>query len=112
MHQTLDGATLGFLLTLFGAAAAYFLTLGEQPSTLQTLRYLFPGLRSVTYRRIDALILIAVGAVIGHFAFEHRSAIECLLAGLSWCGSLNTILRQGGHGGTKPEMTESSLCRR
>jgi hypothetical protein len=82
-----------FLITLFGATAMYVFSLqkGFKGAGL-FLRRFFPGKSEIFYDRMDFLLVVMFGSVIGTIFFWPGSAIAALAAGFGWVGATNTLL--------------------
>jgi hypothetical protein len=81
-----------FFITLFRAAAMHILSLykGHQGS-MPFLKRLFPGHNAAFYYRVDFVLIVICGAVIGTISFGPSSPIQALAAGFGWGGAINTL---------------------
>lgn len=92
-HGTLQGEIIGFTLSLIGAAVAYLFGSRTLLSTTVRLKRLFPGHTDVFYTRVDALLVVATGAILGHYLFVHRGPIDCVTCGIGFSTALKTLLK-------------------
>jgi hypothetical protein len=90
-------ALMRYLITLFGTMAMYVFSLHKGfEGAGKWLRNMFPGRKKVSYQRMDFLIVVLAGSVIGTIAFAPRDNLQALTAGLSWVSLMNVLLSKGG----------------
>jgi hypothetical protein len=84
------------MTTLLGAGAMYVFSLhkGFQGS-VPFLKKVFPGHGAVFYNRLDCILVICFGSIIGTIFFAPSSAIQALAAGFGWVGAINILISQG-----------------
>jgi len=86
--------TSSFFITWVGAICGHVLSLyspnfnGARPF----LKKMFPNKSDTFYYRFDFLILPIIGALIAHALIEPETIKASLFSGLSWSGSLGSIL--------------------
>ena len=86
---------LRYLTTLFGATAMYVFSLNRGfEGSVSWLRRMWPGRDAVVYDRLDFLIVIFGGSVIGFISFSPASAYQALAAGFGWVGSINVLMNK------------------
>jgi hypothetical protein len=68
------------------------------------LRRAFPGLTPGWIHRLDCLLVVLLGTMIALFAFEPRTPMQAVAAGMGWVGILNTL----GHQPNPVLVSESS----
>lgn len=83
-----------FFITWVGAICGHILSLYAPNfyGTKPFLRQMFPEKSDTFYFRLDFLILPIIGAAIAFNLIEPTSIKASLFSGLSWSGSLGTIL--------------------
>jgi uncharacterized membrane protein YbjE (DUF340 family) len=86
-----------FLLTLCGSTALYLFSLsrgfrGSSP----VLKKLMPGHRDHYYDRVDFVVMIVFGSIIGTVFFVPTTATQALAAGFGWISAVNVLV------GTEP----------
>jgi len=87
---------LYYLVTLFGASAMYVFSLNKGfEGSLAFLKRVAPGKTQVFYDRVDFVIVIFAGSVIGTIFFSPVSTLEALAAGFGWVGAINILLNKG-----------------
>jgi uncharacterized membrane protein YbjE (DUF340 family) len=90
---------LRYLTTLFGATAMYVFSLNQGfEGSVRWLKKMFPNRATVTYDRLDFLIVVLAGSLIGFISFNPSSAYEALAAGFGWVGSINVLLNKAAAG--------------
>ena len=88
-------AIVNYVITLFGATAMYVFTLHKGfDGSVPFLRRMFPGRRKVFYDRVDFLIMIFAGSVIGTIFFSPSNTLQALAAGFGWVGAINVLISQ------------------
>jgi hypothetical protein len=97
-----------FFFTLCGSTSLYMFSLskGFQGSG-PVLKRLFPGRRPVFYDRMDFIIVIVFGSIIGTVFFVPATPPQALAAGFGWITAVNVlshpsqriIQQQNVHGG-------------
>lgn len=93
---------LRYLTTLFGAAAMYVFSLNKGfEGALAWLKRVFPGHGQVFYDRLDFIIVVIAGSVIGTISFSPTGTFEALAAGFGWVGAMQILInrpepREGG----------------
>ncbi|MBV9157675.1 MAG: hypothetical protein JO097_15530 [Acidobacteriaceae bacterium] len=92
-HDTWQGELLGFVLSLAGAIIAYFFGKRAQPSCKERLAAIFPGRSDIFYTRIEALLIILLGAIFAHYSFVHRGPLDCLTSGISFSATIKAPLK-------------------
>ena len=92
-HESWQFEVTGFLLSLVGAIIAYLFGKGTQPTSKYKLVAVFPGRTNAFYARLDAVLIILLGAVIAHYSFIHRGPMDCLASGISFSASLKALLK-------------------
>jgi uncharacterized membrane protein YbjE (DUF340 family) len=81
-----------FLLTLCGAIALYLFSLSKGfQGSVPVLRKLFPGRRDAFYDRLDFVIVIFLGSIIGTVFFVPTNSAQALAAGFGWISAVNIL---------------------
>lgn len=91
-----------FFVTLFGAAATQVLSLNsDELGATPFLKQMWPGKEDIWYIRRNFLIIVCLGTVLSYVILEPNTLKTSLCAGLTWCGTLQSIgLRlKGGNNG-------------
>jgi hypothetical protein len=84
---------LYYLISLFGVAATYIFSIHQGfQGSISFLKKLFPGYDPVFYQRLDCLLVICFGSIIGTIFFAPSSAIQALAAGFGWVGAINLLM--------------------
>jgi hypothetical protein len=81
-----------YFFTMCGATALYLfsLTKGFRGST-PVLRRLLPSRSDVFYDRVDFVVVIVLGSVIGTVFFVPSNATQALSAGFGWIAAVNVL---------------------
>ncbi|MBI1806503.1 MAG: hypothetical protein HYR76_05570 [Ignavibacteria bacterium] len=84
-----------FSLTLFGSIVMYIFSLfkGFQ-GAVAFLNKVLPGHSKVFYDRLDFLIVVMTGAIVGTIFFSPSNNLQALAAGFGWVGAINILLNQ------------------
>lgn len=86
---------LRYLTTLFGAAAMYVFSLNKGfEGAAAWLRKMLPGRAPVTYDRLDFLVVVIAGSIIGTISFSPASTFEALAAGFGWVGAMQILINR------------------
>lgn len=81
-----------FFLTLLGATITQLLSFRlETVGAVPFLKKWFEGKSEIWYARRNCIILIIVGTVLSFIIIEPDSAKTSLFAGLTWCGTLQSL---------------------
>ncbi len=85
-------------LTFFATAVMYMFSLhkGFKGAT-EFLYKVFPDKRNVFYARVDFILVIIIGSVIGYIVFSPNTPIQSLAAGFGWIGAMNTLVADSGN---------------
>jgi hypothetical protein len=86
---------LYFLCTVFGVAATHVFSIHQGLEGSATfLKQHFPGYDDVFYRRLDFLLSLLFGSIIGTILFAPSNVIEAFAAGVGWDSAFNTLINQ------------------
>lgn len=101
-----------FFFTLCGSTSLYMFSLskGFQGST-PVLKRLFPGNRVVFYDRLDFIIVIVLGSIIGTVFFVPTTPAQALAAGFGWITAVN-VLSHPGQRVSQPDTSPESEVER
>ena len=89
-------SALLYLVTLFGATAMYVFSLNRGfEGAVAFLRRVVPGKKAVFYHRVDTVIVVVSGSIIGTIFFSPGSPLEALAAGFGWVSVINILMNQG-----------------
>lgn len=95
VNRILSDAVLRYLTTLFGTGAMYIFSLFRGfTGSVPALKRLMPDRTMVFYDRLDFLILVFSGSVIGTIFFQPKDTLQALAAGFGWVGAVNVLLSQ------------------
>jgi hypothetical protein len=87
---------LYYLITLFGAAAAHVFSMHQGfQGSVSFLKKFFPGYHAAFYQRLNCLLVICFGSVIGTIFFAPSSAIQALAAGIGWVSAIHLLMNHG-----------------
>lgn len=83
----ISAPVINYLITLFGAIAMYLFSLakgfgGSKPA----LKRLLPERRELTYDRIDFMLIVIAGSIVGAIFFRPNDPLQSLSAGFGWTG--------------------------
>jgi hypothetical protein len=82
-----------YVITLFGALATCVFSLNKGfQGSVPFLKKLFPGYDPVFYQRLDCLLVICFGSIIGTIFFAPSSAIQGLTAGFGWASAIKLLM--------------------
>jgi hypothetical protein len=98
-----DKAVL-YYTALFGAAAMYIFSLQKGfEGSIPFLKRAFPGRADHVYVRIDFLIVIVFGSIIGFVTISPTNTLQALAAGVGWVGSVNVLVSRHQQSGSRRE---------
>lgn len=81
-----------FIITMVGAIITQLLSLPiGTVGTLPFLHKYFPKKKKVWYERTNCILLVFAGTVLSFFILEPDSVRASLCAGLTWCGTLQSL---------------------
>lgn len=84
-----------YIFAVFGAGTAHALTLHKDyQGTVNFLRKLFPDRKDTFYFRVDAILSIIIGSIIGYVLTQPTSPNQALIAGLGWVSATNLAVRR------------------
>jgi hypothetical protein len=63
-------------------------------STVPKIKQLIPGKTDTFYARLDFLLVVILGPVIGIICFKPDNSLQALAAGWSWASALNVLVQQ------------------
>lgn len=91
---------LYFFITMFGAMAMYAFSLMKGFEGAATfLRRVLPDRQQVFYDRLDFVVVVIAGSIIGYIFFSPASQLEALAAGFGWVGAISVLMnRDHGNG--------------
>ena len=91
----LNAHVINYFTTLFGASAMYVFTLFKGfHGSVPALKRLLPSHADVFYDRLDFVILVFTGSVIGTIFFHPQDTLQALSAGFGWTGAVNVLVSQ------------------
>ena len=89
-----------YMTTAFGAAAMYVFSLQRGfDGSVRWLRRMWPERSDVFYDRLDFLIVVFAGSIIGSIVFSPREPYHALAAGFGWVGAVNVLINRAAPGG-------------
>lgn len=81
-----------FIVTLIGASATQVLSLNsENMGATPFLKQMWPGKEEIWYKRRNFVIIVLLGTVLSYVILEPNTLKTSLCAGLTWCGTLQSI---------------------
>jgi len=84
---------LNYLTTLFGATSMYIFALNKGfDGAVPFLRRILPERSEALYHRLDFVIVIFAGSVIGSISFSPHNSLQALAAGFGWVGAMNVMM--------------------
>jgi hypothetical protein len=91
--------------SLLGAFLMYFFAAKNGlEGTIPRLQQLLPGRTETFYFRMDFVLVILLGPIVGLICFSPTNAFQALAAGCGWVSALNVLVQQKptppGSGGT------------
>ncbi|MFP5263730.1 MAG: hypothetical protein ACLGJB_17760 [Blastocatellia bacterium] len=90
---TIPAKVVWFVITLFGATVMYMFALSKKaPGSVTFLQTILPGRTQLFYDRLDFLVVVFVGSIIGTIFFHPTDALQALSAGFGWIGALNLLV--------------------
>jgi hypothetical protein len=96
-HSLLNAHVINYVTTLFGASAMYVFSLFKGfNGSVPALKKLLPNRAEVFYDRLDFLILVFTGSIIGTIFFHPQDTLQALSAGFGWSGAINVLVSQRG----------------
>jgi hypothetical protein len=86
-----------YLLTLFGSGCMYVFSLHRKMpvSTTPVIKRLFPDKEDVFYNRVDFVIVVFAGSIIGSILYQPKGLLPAFAAGFGWVSSLSVLASQG-----------------
>lgn len=95
LTTVLNDSVIQYVTTLFGAGAMYIFSLFKGfTGAVPALKRLLPSHSEVFYDRLDFVILVITGSIIGTIFFHPRDTLQALSAGFGWTGAINVLLNQ------------------
>ena len=95
IQLTLNVHVVNYVTTLFGASAMYVFSLFKGfNGSVPALKRLLPNHADVFYDRLDFLILVFTGSIIGTIFFHPQDTLQALSAGFGWSGAINVLVSQ------------------
>jgi hypothetical protein len=95
LRVLLSDSVLRYVTTLFGAGAMYVFSLFRGfTGSVPALQRLLPNRSTVFYDRLDFLILVFTGSIIGTIFFHPQDTLQALSAGFGWVGAINVLMNQ------------------
>jgi hypothetical protein len=86
---------LYYLGTVLGVAATHIFSMRRGfEGSVPFLKRFFPGHGDVFYRRLDFLLVVLFGSLIGTIFFAPSNMVEGFAAGVGWDGAFNTVMNQ------------------
>jgi hypothetical protein len=81
-----------YFFTMCGATSLYLFSLskGFNGST-PVLKRLFPDRKEVFYDRVDFIVVIVLGSIIGYVFFHPNTPPQSLAAGFGWIAAVNAL---------------------
>ncbi len=93
LHGPIGWKLFFYAVTLFGSMAMYVFSLNKGFNGAgDFLRRFFPGKSDVFYDRLDFVLVVVFGSIIGSIFFSPQTAFGALAAGFGWVGAANTLL--------------------
>jgi hypothetical protein len=92
LNWLISGPVINYLVTLFGAIAMFLFSLakgfeGSKPA----LKRLLPGKLEVLYDRLDFILIVRSGSIIGTIFFRPGNPLQALSAGFGWTSAVNIL---------------------
>jgi hypothetical protein len=82
---------------LVGAVLMYFFAAKNGlEGTIPRLKNLLPGKPEAFYFRVDFVLVILLGPIVGLICFTPTNAFQALAAGCGWVSALNVLAQQKG----------------
>ena len=98
LETEIGKSVINYLITLFGATAMYVFSLNRGfDGAVYFLKRFFPGRSDAFYDRVDFLVVILSGSIVGTVFFSPDNALEALAAGFGWVGAMNVLLSHKGN---------------
>jgi hypothetical protein len=95
LRVLLSDSVLRYVTTLFGASAMYVFSLFKGfTGSVPALQRLLPNRSAVFYDRLDFLILVFTGSIVGTIFFHPQDTLQALSAGFGWVGAINVLMNQ------------------
>jgi len=84
---------LYYLCTVLGVAATHLFSMHRGfKGSIPFLKRVFPGHHDVFYRRLDFLLVVLFGSLIGTILFAPSNMHTAFAAGVGWDGAFNTLI--------------------
>ncbi len=84
-----------FGITFFGSVVMYLFSLSKGfTGSVPALQKLMPGRTQVFYDRVDFVIVVVTGAIVGTVFFHPQDPLQALAAGLGWSSAINVLVTQ------------------
>lgn len=91
-HFEIIRGCLNFMVTIAGATITQLLSMHIGTiGTINFLRTWYPDKQNQWYEKINCVLLIAIGSIISFIILEPETIKTSLFAGLTWCGTLQSI---------------------
>lgn len=83
---------INYSTTLFGVIVMYIFSLDKGfTGASENIKKLLPNKKDVFYSRMDFILVIFIGSIVGTIFFSPDSTLEALAAGVGWVGALNVL---------------------
>lgn len=87
-----------YAMTLFGAFAMHvFQQYKGFTGSISFLKAVLPGRSDVFYVRLDLVVAVLSGSVIGYVIFAPTAALPALAAGFGWTSAMQTLIKDPDH---------------
>ena len=94
---------LYFFITAFGAMSMYAFSLMKGFEGATTfLKRILPDHQQVFYDRLDFVVVVIAGSIIGYIFFSPVSQLEALAAGFGWVGAISVLMNRDQGTGARP----------
>lgn len=88
--------TIVIRLLVVAITAAFAAMLSYTPKgfkgTIPFLKQCFPGKSKECYFRINFILIVIIGTFFGYLLSQPKTPIACIIAGLTWTGSIQAVL--------------------
>lgn len=90
----MDASIVRVIIVAITAAFAAMLSFSPKgfKGTIPFLRQFFPGWKNEYYFRVNFFLIIGIGTFFGYLLSNPETNEACVIAGLTWTGSIQAIL--------------------
>lgn len=93
-HNPMYSILIRIIIVAITAAFAAMLSFTPKgfKGTIPFLKQCFPSRKKEWYFRVNFILIIIIGTFFGYLMSSPKSPVACIIAGLTWTGSIQALL--------------------